>query len=653
MEAQERLGLSLDLADADAEKKWEPHQTWVRPNLGKSERWMPYHTVLGVHELFIVQHIHHAKVPCWTDERRFLAMFIYRAHCKSELFQEVQLPHLSKASFWENPSSHFDVHGSVWQAMLEYRIKTRSPLITSAFRCIPARVREDDDENLVHDIAQRTQTLLSVAQRVWPIVNDGSKSVSTKFEEISTELKKGRGLGETWSKMLMVSIDIANPKMGLLAQNCDVGVGAEPGLRKLVPLHTDAKNALVKLTASANRAALPSVRHFWDLLPKVERCAKERYRDYPLILAQMSTPIFSLSAVTVQVQLCEWRQFHAVSNRSRAKGAVASKAGVSKSRAGEDVPLVRMPGVGVKVGSSPNRADEDIPLAKMVLGVRPPTSSNGGSKRPAPEPPAEHAKRQCAQGKTALAHFKDALQNVVARMSSEDDNAVAATLSAERRLEELQTEVSSASQRVQEMQTEMEQKSLLVKQAEAAFQDAQAKKHSSECEHKLQEAAWQKLKSISQEEWADESPEKQLQLLLRCSVESIKPDLDALLATLKGEDGDAHALLESMSDSLQSALKRKFADIDDEVKSRSQSELEARTALHKAGAAYEKAYSHLQGALDQYADAATGYQQARRKKNKSSEAFEKQSAVLHGLRNLDRLVGMEARAIKEWQRGLV
>ena len=52
---------------------------------------------------------------------------------------------------------------------------------------------------------------------------------------ISKTIQQGRRLGETWSKMLMVSIDIAYPKLQLLSSTCDVGVGAVKTLQKLYP----------------------------------------------------------------------------------------------------------------------------------------------------------------------------------------------------------------------------------------------------------------------------------------------------------------------------------------------------------------------------------------------------------------------------------
>jgi len=337
----------------------------VRPNLGKKEKWMPFHTVLGVHELFMVQSIHHAAVPCWDARRRFLAVFVFRAHCKAEVFREVQLAHLQREDFWTDPLGKFDPDGSIAREMLMYRRHTRQPLQTLAFRCIPARLCEDDDENLVRNIVLRTQTLLGVAERVWPIVGDDSKNAAVKFGEISREVRKGQGLGETWAKMLMVSIDIAYPKLRLLAEHCDVGVGAMGGLKRLLGTTAAAANAegatgvkadLERVTAAANASKLPSARHFWDLLPHVERLAQEEYHEFALVLDQTRTPHGGLTVVTMQVQLCEWRQFQqhlkSIRGGSRAPAmgvqqlsAIPANAPVSRKRA-------RVVGLGTDDGAA-------------------------------------------------------------------------------------------------------------------------------------------------------------------------------------------------------------------------------------------------------------------------------------------------------------
>lgn len=596
---------------------------------------MPYHTVLGQHELFVVRSVHHAKVPCWTEERRFLAMFIFRAHCKCELFQEVQLPHLSKESFWEDPASHFELKADLWKSMLEYRQRTRSPLITAAFRCIPHRLREDDDENLVHDIAVRTQTLLTVAKNVWPILNDTSKSVSVKFNEISSELKKGKGLGETWAKMLMVCIDIANPRIGLLLHNCEVGVGAEGGLQRLLPSYTDAKSALVKLTSSANRAQLPSVRFFWDLLRQVEKSAQAKYQDFPLVLAQTSTPMFGLSAVTVQVQLCEWRQFHAFLGRVRAKNVVSAKSGPKKKNSKND-----------------EEDEEDNVLLGEMSDVKAAAPVAAGSKRPPAEASVVSAKRQCTHGQAALTQFKEALQNAVSKNAIEDGNAVPAALAATTTCEDLQAEAARASLRLQEKKEEVDREAGLLKLAENALESAQEKKQSASWEHSKQVVALQSLQAVSQEDCRDKPAKMQLQLLLHSAWGRLKPTPEALIAILNSEDGHSPDFRESVSASLQSALKAMFAELEVEIKSQSARELSTRSALHGATTACDKAASCLDTSLDRYSEALGTFQHAQLHKHRSLENLEKQAAIVQGLQTASKLAEIKTRGLMETQRML-
>ncbi|CAE8710083.1 unnamed protein product, partial [Polarella glacialis] len=83
-------------------------------------------------------------------------------------------------------------------------------------------------------------------------------------------------LGETWAKMLTVCMDIAYPQFGLLASQCDVGVGAQAPLRCLLPNGGD-KNpvtALKDLGKMLNSSSGKSSQAFWKLLPKVEESVR-------------------------------------------------------------------------------------------------------------------------------------------------------------------------------------------------------------------------------------------------------------------------------------------------------------------------------------------------------------------------------------------
>lgn len=318
MQARERLDTELELECPVAAEMWPHYEEWVKPSLGKRDKWMPFHTVLGAHELFAVQQIHHRKDQ-WDQRQRFIALFVYRAHCRGDLFNDLQLDYLKRPSFWKDPCSYFSQNGVLTKAMIKYRKNGKPPMQTHAFRCIPARLLENNDENLVLNICNRTSMLIKTADKILPILNDSSKNATEKFQEISTEFRARKGIGDTWCKMLTVSLDIAFPSLGLLKEHCDVGTGAIGGLERLMPTlgslegdQPQAQSALDTVTAAINAkdAAVDNAVTFWKLLPEVEQVARDTYSDHQLVLDQMDTPQFGLSAATVQVQLCEWRQLH-------------------------------------------------------------------------------------------------------------------------------------------------------------------------------------------------------------------------------------------------------------------------------------------------------------------------------------------------------
>jgi len=319
MEAREVLDKDVEFQDAGAQAMWEDYVKFVTPNLGRNERWVPYHTAFGVHEFFLIESVHHKVTRVWNEKRRFMAIFVFRAHCKRDFFTEAQLPHLLGESFWRDPVHAFRPHGPLERSMLQYRKNTGRPLLTLCFRMIPERILKDDDQNLVRSILVRTQRLLEVAEKAWPVIKDPKKGAAQKFQEISVMIQSANGLGDTWVKMLTVCLDLAYPKLGLLESQCEVGIGASAPLRCLLPGGgaESPKEALKELTRAVNRSAGPNSKHFWSYLPKVERLAQSKFQRLPLILQQVKTTVKKMSPVTLQVQLCEYRQFRNSLARTR------------------------------------------------------------------------------------------------------------------------------------------------------------------------------------------------------------------------------------------------------------------------------------------------------------------------------------------------
>eukprot|EP00401_Gymnodinium_catenatum_P024236 CAMPEP_0117528482 /NCGR_PEP_ID=MMETSP0784-20121206/37337_1 /TAXON_ID=39447 /ORGANISM="" /LENGTH=829 /DNA_ID=CAMNT_0005324769 /DNA_START=18 /DNA_END=2507 /DNA_ORIENTATION=- len=233
LEAEFLMQRSVTLEDPLAVEMWPIHKVLMERNQGKSEKWVPYHTVLGVHELFVVKHIHHAEVACWTPYRRFVSMLVFRSTCKCDLFTKVQLPYLQTEAFWENPRANFAHESPMHEDLRRYR-KAGNTLQTKSFLMIPERLVADDDENFIINIMRRSERLVDLASTLWPIVTDEALDREAKFSNICSEIAKVNKFGDTWVKMLTVCIDIAYPHLQLLADRCEVGVGAAGPLRELL-----------------------------------------------------------------------------------------------------------------------------------------------------------------------------------------------------------------------------------------------------------------------------------------------------------------------------------------------------------------------------------------------------------------------------------
>jgi hypothetical protein len=312
-ETKHHAECDLGLVDKEAEAMWPDIEAFVTPNLGATERWVPYHTVLGVHELFLVESVHNRAE--WDEKQRWMAMFVFRAHCKRDLFLKAQLPLMLKDSFWKDPMKEFAPGGAMERSILDYRKKTGLPLITSCFRIIPERLLQDDTENLVRSITNRTMKLIEVAEIAWPVIKNSDMPAVKKASNISTLVQDAKGLGETWAKMLTVCVDLAYPDENLLESLCDVGTGASAPLRALLPRekekdhHGDKKVALRSLLKNINESTSESAAPFWHKLQEAESVLREKFAKSPLVCAQLSTKEGGMSAVTLQVQLCEYRQF--------------------------------------------------------------------------------------------------------------------------------------------------------------------------------------------------------------------------------------------------------------------------------------------------------------------------------------------------------
>jgi len=301
-------GEDVSLSDKYAEAMWPHVQAFITPNLGATERWIPYHTILGQHEFCLVQDVH--SRTDWTDKQRFQAMFVFRAHCKQDLFRQAQLPLMKTKSFWQDPVKAFMPGGPMEKSLMGYRKTTNRPLLTNCFRIIPERVLKDDDQNLVRSITNRSMRLLRVSEECWPVLKSKIPPAE-KLSKLSNLILQAEGCGETWAKMLTVCMDLAYPNERLLESQCEVGIGAAKPLQCLVGrgAAVDRREALSLLLRQINASNGPEAKHFWKTLQAVEKKLQTKFENHPLVVAQANTQKGRMSAVTLQVQLCEYRQY--------------------------------------------------------------------------------------------------------------------------------------------------------------------------------------------------------------------------------------------------------------------------------------------------------------------------------------------------------
>ena len=147
----------------------------------------------------------------------------------------------------------------------------------------------------------------------------GLRPPQKKFSGISEVVRQSKGMGDTWTKMILASIDIAFPDLRLLTERCEVGRGAIDGLKRLLPDPRGAHLAnqtsqellmFVTRVVNARGDAVSNRSQFCDLLSNIEAFACTKFGNFPLVVRHMNTTRHELGAGTVQVQLCEWRQFH-------------------------------------------------------------------------------------------------------------------------------------------------------------------------------------------------------------------------------------------------------------------------------------------------------------------------------------------------------
>eukprot|EP00746_Dinoflagellata_sp_MGD_P066907 gnl/MRDRNA2_/MRDRNA2_27656_c0_seq1.p1 gnl/MRDRNA2_/MRDRNA2_27656_c0~~gnl/MRDRNA2_/MRDRNA2_27656_c0_seq1.p1 ORF type:complete len:454 (+),score=63.78 gnl/MRDRNA2_/MRDRNA2_27656_c0_seq1:56-1417(+) len=322
-EASQCLGANT-LPSPEHHEMWEPYSSFLQ-NLStpaRREKWVPFHYGLGTHELLLMEEIWYTKKTSWDEKQRFVSMFIFRSHCRRELFLEVQFPLMLHEHFWSDPAGSFAPDGPMEKSMLKYR-RSGKQLQTGAFRIIPKRLCDDDDQNLVRSICQRSSALINLAFELYPLLQSSlariqgvtieakaAESVSI-YNVIMEKIQKVHGVGDTWVKMLMCCIDLSYPRLCLLRDKCEIGVGALEGLQRLIPDgHGSVQFQLQQLVEHINSPRMKArYQKFWEVLSQVERVGQQKYADMPMLHYHLDACRTGIFASVVQVQLCEWRQF--------------------------------------------------------------------------------------------------------------------------------------------------------------------------------------------------------------------------------------------------------------------------------------------------------------------------------------------------------
>jgi len=286
------------------------------------EKWVPFHTCLQDHERFLLTEIHNSREL--TPKQQFIAMFIFRAHCREDVFKVAQLGVLKKKQFWMDEQASWAEGGEMDTRLHQYHLQTGKPLQTSAFRIFGKRLKEDRGENLVRNTCERSARLTRVAAEVWDEVLTpffAKRSTASAKRQLYAELSRRffavDGVGPTWVKMLMVCIDHRYPELGLLQSECVVGAGAVGALKHIVTGVGKATSeyALSKLTQTLNgkSRSCPELDRqliaMKKLLAKVEELARAKYGSNRVIKKHLYVAKTGITAAIVQVQLCEYRQF--------------------------------------------------------------------------------------------------------------------------------------------------------------------------------------------------------------------------------------------------------------------------------------------------------------------------------------------------------
>ncbi len=224
---------------------------------------------------------------------------------------------MNKRSFrQEDPEETFGNGSAMEKALMRYRcsaVRGKRPLISPAMRMVPPHTDGCGDLALVRSITRRTQALLSTPDELYRTLKGRVVNVGERVQRMSNAIQALPGLKETWSKTVLCSIHFAYPQLKLLQHEVDVGRGAREPLRQMVRVvegHADMddKAALAALHDVLSRDQISQAVAFRGLLKRTDDIMQ---KDYPKEWAAFNAGEVPgcIGVVTLQVQLCEFRQF--------------------------------------------------------------------------------------------------------------------------------------------------------------------------------------------------------------------------------------------------------------------------------------------------------------------------------------------------------
>ena len=277
--------------------------------------FLPFHTALGDHERFVHEVIY-ARNARLTAEQRICLAFAFRATCCADLFEAVFGDALARNEAGEPASldalllmssDAFRRDGPVHRAFAAHRA-AGGKLHTAAFSCHPPRGAKGEEYTVF--MVTRTAQYIGIGYRVHAMLEpslDGAAPPPT-MSELDATLQREHRVGPTTSRMLMVTVHLSFPHLGLLSDHCQVGDGAAAGLSRLLPCvsasvlrHGAARQAIFHAVYAHVRA------HQGPRLARMIAWTADVAREKYAFISPASIAR-SLSAYDLQVSLSEWRR---------------------------------------------------------------------------------------------------------------------------------------------------------------------------------------------------------------------------------------------------------------------------------------------------------------------------------------------------------